>query len=80
MGTFSDFREVINALKHKKINKKTIKVCPKCRSKQIIISSGLDTYPRMYGITPTKYICSECDYSGSIILEQKEEETGQSGK
>jgi len=76
MGILADFLEVIKGLKHEKVGEKTIKLCPKCGSKQILISSGLDTYPRMYGITPEKYVCSECGYSGSIIMEQTKEETG----
>ncbi|MFC1487021.1 hypothetical protein ACFLRN_04960 [Thermoproteota archaeon] len=75
MGIFSDFREVIKGLKHKKIGEKTIKVCPKCESNQIMMTTGLDTYPRMYGITPRKYVCTECGYSGSIIMEQPEKGT-----
>jgi C4-type Zn-finger protein len=76
MGLFTNFREVIKGLKHKKVGEETIKLCPKCGSTQIVISSGLDTYPRMYGITPLKYVCKNCGYSGAIILEETKEETG----
>ncbi|MCW4014933.1 MAG: hypothetical protein NWF06_01040 [Candidatus Bathyarchaeota archaeon] len=70
MGILSDFREVIKGLKHKKRGEATINLCPKCESNKISIVSSVDTYPRLYGITPTKYVCSECGYRGPIVLEQ----------
>jgi hypothetical protein len=76
MGILADFHEVLKGLKHKKLGEATINVCPKCESPRICLSSGFDTYPRMYGITPRKYVCKECGYTGPIILEQtKEKET-----
>ena len=75
MGMLADFREVIKGLKHKKRGEATIKLCPKCASPKISISSGFDTYPRMYGITPGQYVCSKCGYKGPIVLEQTKEET-----
>ncbi len=74
MGILADFREVIKELKHKKIGETTTKLCPKCGSPKISISSGFDTYPRMYGITPGKYVCAECGYNGPIVMEQTEKE------
>ena len=79
MGIIADFREVHKGLKHKKRGETTINVCPKCESPKIMLSSGFDTYPRMYGITPRKYVCPECGYCGPIVLEQlkeTEEKTG----
>ena len=70
MGKVADFREVVKGLKHKKIGEKTIKLCPRCESSNIEISSGADIYPRMYGITPTKYVCKDCGYVGSLVLEK----------
>ena len=75
MGFFSDFREVIKGLKHKKVGEKTAKLCPKCGSNQIGITSSMNTYPKMYEIAPGKYFCKECGYNGLIILEQTKEET-----
>ena len=75
MGILADFRDVIKELKHKKRGEATTKLCPKCGSPKISITSGFDTYPRMYGITPGKYVCSKCDYKGPIVLEQTKEET-----
>lgn len=77
MVKLADFREVIKGLKHQKVTEKTVKLCPKCGSKQIAITNSVDVYPRMYGITPGKYVCKECGYSGAIVLEQTEEESKQ---
>jgi len=77
MGILTDFREVLKGLKHKKISEETINVCPKCGSKKISLSSGLGTYPRLYGITPEEYVCAECGYNGPLVLElTKTEEKG----
>jgi hypothetical protein len=73
MGKFTDFFEVIKKLKRKKRGEVTIKICPKCASPKISISSGSGTYPQLFGITPGHYICSNCDYKGSIIIEQTKE-------
>ena len=73
MGILADFREVIKGLKHKKRGEATVNVCPKCGSLRIFLSSGFDTYPRMYGITPRKYICKECGYSGPLVMEKIKE-------
>ena len=75
MGILADFREVLKELKHKKRGEATTNLCPKCGSKKISLSSGFDIYPRMYGITPRKYVCAECGYNGPIVMEQTKEET-----
>ncbi len=69
MGRLSDFREVIKELKHKERGEETINICPKCGSKKIYLSS-LSTYPGLYGIAPSQYICPECGYTGPIVMEQ----------
>ena len=74
MGFLSDLNEVLKGLKHKKIGEATSKLCPRCGSPNIKISSGFDTYPRLYGITPEKYVCNNCGYSGPLFLEHKREE------
>ena len=78
MGSFADFREVIKGLKHKKLGEATVKLCPKCASPKISIDSGSRTPLGLYGITPTKYVCSACGYNGPLVLEQTkdEKETG----
>jgi C4-type Zn-finger protein len=70
MGKVADFKEVVKGLKHKKIGEKTIKLCPRCESSNLEISSGADIYPRLYGITPMKYVCKDCGYVGSLVLEK----------
>ena len=76
MGFLADFREVLKELKHKKRRETITNFYPKCGSKKILLSSGLSTYPRMYGITPEEYLCPECGYKGPIVLEKSKEETG----
>jgi len=72
MGLLADFREVLKGLKHKKVDEETINVCPKCGSKNI-----LHTNPWLYGITPRQYVCTECGYTGPLVMElTKTEETG----
>jgi predicted RNA-binding Zn-ribbon protein involved in translation (DUF1610 family) len=75
MGILADFREVLKGLKHKKRGIATTNFCPKCGSPKILLTSGLGTYPRMYGITPEEFMCPECGYKGPIVLEKPREET-----
>jgi len=75
MGFLANFREVIKGMKHKKRGEATANFCPKCESPKILLSSGLGTYPRLYGITPEEYVCPECGYKGPIVLEKPKEET-----
>ncbi|MDW8041033.1 MAG: hypothetical protein RMJ03_06420 [Nitrososphaerota archaeon] len=53
--------EVFKALKHRWPSKI---YCPICGSPKIRLSSSLD-----YWLTPKKYICENCGYYGSIIME-----------
>jgi predicted RNA-binding Zn-ribbon protein involved in translation (DUF1610 family) len=76
MGILADFHQVLKGLKHKKPGEATTNFCPKCESPRIYLSSGLGTYPRMYGITPEEYVCPECGYKGPIVLEKPTEENG----
>lgn len=73
MGRLSNFREVINKLKHKKRSEETTNLCPRCGSPKIYISS-LSSYPGLYGIAPRQYICLECGYIGPIVMEQTKTE------
>ena len=73
MGIFKDIREVLRGLKRER--KRTPKFCPKCGSQRIKLSSSFDVYPRMYGLTPGKYVCENCGYTGPVVMELEEEET-----
>ena len=43
-----------------------MKFCPKCGSQNIALSSAFDMW-----LTPEQYICKDCGYKGSIILEKE---------
>jgi len=73
MGKLANFRDVIKELRRSDRKEKTVNVCPKCASPKIFLSTGSDIYPRMYGITPRQYVCSNCGYKGPIILEKIKE-------
>jgi predicted RNA-binding Zn-ribbon protein involved in translation (DUF1610 family) len=73
MGIIEDFREVVKGLRHKKFGEVTTKCCPNCGSQKIAFSSGFDTYPRLFGITPERYVCVECGYNGPLVMEKTEE-------
>ena len=78
MGKLTNFREVLRELKHTNRKEKTEKICPKCASPKIFLSPVSETYPQMYGIVPSEYVCSNCGYRGPLVLEQikeKEEQT-----
>ena len=70
MGIFANFREVIKELKHSNHKEKTVNVCPRCASPKISLITGSDTYPQLYGITPSQYVCSNCGYRGPLVLEK----------
>jgi predicted RNA-binding Zn-ribbon protein involved in translation (DUF1610 family) len=64
-------REVLKTLKHRKPSRI---YCPRCCSQKIHLSSSLDHW-----LTPKKYICDECGYVGSIIMELEKEEENENG-
>ncbi len=70
MKMLKDVREVIKSLKH---GKPTKIYCPRCCSPKIDLSSELDIW-----LTPKKYLCENCGYTGPIVMEidiEKEEES-----
>ena len=73
MNILDNLREVLKALKHKKLSNPAPKFCPKCGNHKIKLSSSLNTYPRMDGIIPSQYICESCGYMGPIAMELEEE-------
>jgi C4-type Zn-finger protein len=74
MGKLEDLREVLGGLKRKKASEYTPKLCPNCGSPNIKLSSSFDAYPKMYGITPSQYVCESCGYKGPTAVEPAEEE------
>jgi len=71
LGILKDLREVFRGLKRRK---SALKLCPRCGSPKLRLSSSFDTYPRMYGLTPGQYVCENCGYKGPIVMEVEEEE------
>jgi predicted RNA-binding Zn-ribbon protein involved in translation (DUF1610 family) len=68
MKLLRNVREVFKTLKRRK---PSMTFCPRCGSPKISLYSSLDLW-----LTPKKYVCSDCGYVGSIILElEKEEES-----
>jgi predicted RNA-binding Zn-ribbon protein involved in translation (DUF1610 family) len=61
-----DIREVFRGLRHRKLVRM---YCPKCGSPQIRLSNSMN-----YWLTPAKYLCHACGYSGPIIMELEKEE------
>ncbi|MDH7607129.1 MAG: hypothetical protein QHH12_05120 [Candidatus Bathyarchaeota archaeon] len=69
MKILQNMREVLKTLKHRGPTKI---YCPKCGSPKIRLSSSLD-----YWLTPKKYICENCGYTGPIVMElEKGEKEG----
>ncbi len=65
MGLFQDIRDVLKALSRRRPGRS---FCPKCGGSDISLSSGFD-----YWLTPRKYLCRECGYSGPVVLEVEED-------
>ncbi|MGQ9545199.1 MAG: hypothetical protein ACUVQX_05380 [Candidatus Bathycorpusculaceae bacterium] len=66
MKLLKNLREVFGMLKHRKPTKI---YCPRCGSPKIHLSSSLD-----YWLTPKKYVCENCGYTGPIVMELEKEE------
>jgi predicted RNA-binding Zn-ribbon protein involved in translation (DUF1610 family) len=71
MRILQNILEVLGNLKHKGPSKI---YCPRCGSSSIRLSSTLD-----YWLTPRKYVCEKCGYTGPIIMELEEESKDESG-
>jgi transcription elongation factor Elf1 len=66
MKPLENVREVLKTLKHRKPSQI---YCPRCCSPKISLSSSLDLW-----LTPKKYVCNNCGYTGPIIMELEKEE------
>lgn len=65
MGIFENLREVLKGLKRRKL---APKLCPKCRSPELRLSSRFDIW-----LTPEQYVCGNCGYKGPVVMEIEEE-------
>jgi predicted RNA-binding Zn-ribbon protein involved in translation (DUF1610 family) len=66
MKLLQDMREVLKTLNRRKSSKK---YCPKCGSPNIQLSHGAG-----FWLTPPKYTCKKCGYSGPVFMELEKEE------
>lgn len=66
MGIFKNFREVVKNLKH---NRPMLKLCPRCGSPKLRLSSRFDIW-----LFPEQYVCLNCGYKGPITMELEKEE------
>ncbi len=67
MTILGTIREVLKTAKHRRPSRI---YCPRCASPKIHLSSSLDMW-----LTPRKYVCDDCGYNGSIVMELEKEET-----
>jgi predicted RNA-binding Zn-ribbon protein involved in translation (DUF1610 family) len=73
MKILQNMREVLKTLKHRGPISKMY--CPRCGSPKIRLSSSLD-----YWLTPKKYVCENCGYTGPIVMEIEKCEKGKEEK
>jgi predicted RNA-binding Zn-ribbon protein involved in translation (DUF1610 family) len=66
MKLIQNLKEVFGSLKRRSPTKI---YCPRCGSPNIRLSSSLD-----YWLTPKKYVCENCGYTGPIVMELEKEE------
>jgi len=71
MGILRNLRDVFKSMKRRS---QTLKLCPRCGSPKLRLSSRFDVW-----LTPEQYICENCGYKGPIVmeLEEKKEPTNQ---
>lgn len=51
-------------MRHHRPERKTVLICPQCRSSHVVYEAGL--------ITGQVYHCLDCNYVGSFIIEEDE--------
>ena len=64
MGRFKGLSRMLKRLRRRGISEGTVKVCPRCGSPNIHLSSSFDAW-----LTPEQYVCRDCGYRGPITLE-----------
>jgi len=72
MGILQNLSAVLKGLKRRGPVKK---LCPRCGSSKLRLSSRFDIW-----LTPEQYICESCGYRGPIVMEVEEEETPEEEK
>ncbi len=65
MGFIKDLKDVLRGIRRSKAG---IKVCPRCGSSKLHLSSRFD-----FWLFPQQYVCEKCGYVGPIVLEIKPE-------
>ena len=65
MGILENLREVLKGLKRRKL---VLKLCPRCGSPKLRLSSRFDVW-----LTPEQYVCEDCGYKGPVVMEIEEE-------
>jgi len=53
----------------RRVKDPTVRLCPRCRSAEMQLSSWLDAW-----LLPEVYICKKCGYRGPLVLELTREE------
>jgi uncharacterized Zn finger protein (UPF0148 family) len=66
VGTFQDLRGIVKSLKHRS---ETRKYCPACGSPRLKLAGGAD-----FWLTPGKFVCSDCGYTGFIVMEKDDDD------
>jgi predicted RNA-binding Zn-ribbon protein involved in translation (DUF1610 family) len=67
MKLLQDLRDVFKTLKRRAPAKI---YCPCCGSPKIRLSTSLE-----YWLTPKKYLCENCGYTGPVVMELEKEES-----
>ena len=66
MGPLGNLHEVVKNIKH---SKPCVKLCPKCGSPDLKLSSRFDVW-----LLPEQYLCGNCGYRGPIVMEVENKE------
>jgi len=65
VGILENLLEVFKGLKRGKL---VPKLCPRCGSLKLRLSSRFDVW-----LTPEQYVCENCGYKGPVVMEIEEE-------
>jgi len=65
MGMLRNFCDVFKSMKRRS---PALKLCPRCGSPKLRLSSRFDVW-----LTPEQYLCEKCGYKGPIVMELEKE-------